>query len=84
MRHAMTSSAGLMLAAGAMLFTLSACGQPEPPRTASDFCLTAKRISAEPAPVAGMDDPGNRFDTEQTFGEVVSHNEVFDRLCLSP
>jgi hypothetical protein len=31
----------------------------------------------------GMDDPGNRFDTDQTFGEIVEHNEVYDRLCGS-
>lgn len=41
-----------------------------------------KRISAEPHPEgAGKDDPGNRYDTEQTFGEVLAHNQVFDRLC---
>jgi hypothetical protein len=65
----------------AMLSTLSACGQPEPPRTVSDFCLAGKRLSAEPAPAAGMDDPGNVFDTDQTFAEVVEHNAVWDKLC---
>lgn len=68
----------------AATFTISACGQPEPPRTVSDFCLAAKRLTAEPAPMAGMDDPGNRFDTEQTFAEVAEHNSVFDRLCALP
>jgi hypothetical protein len=49
----------------------------------SDFCLVDKRLSAEPAPVAG-DDPGNQWDTEQTFNEILAHNEVHDRLCASP
>jgi hypothetical protein len=80
MKHAKSSKAKCALAA-AMLFTVSACGQPEPPRTVSDFCLAAKRLSAEPAPIAGMDDPGNLFDTEQTFAEVIEHNAVWDRLC---
>ena len=60
----------------------SACGQPEPLRTVSDYCLNSKRISAEPHPEGPTaDDPGNQFDTEQTFGEVLEHNEVYDRLC---
>lgn len=65
------------------LATLSACGQPERPRTVSDFCLNAKRISAEPAPEPEADDPGNRYDTDQTFGEVLEHNAVVDRLCMN-
>lgn len=65
----------------ALLFTTSACGQPEPPKTVSDFCLASKRISADPAPAAGQDDPGNRFDTDETFGQVLEHNAVHDRLC---
>ena len=67
--------------AAVMLFTVSACGQPEPPRIVSDFCLAGKRLTAEPAPMAGMDDPGNRFDTEQTLAEVLEHNAVWERLC---
>lgn len=70
-----------LIAGAALCFTSSACGQPEPLRTVSDFCAASKRISAEPAPAAGADDPGNRFDTDQTFGEIVAHNAVVDRLC---
>jgi hypothetical protein len=47
----------------------------------SDFCLVAKRLSAEPAPAPNVDDPGNHWDTDLTFAEVLAHNEVFDRLC---
>jgi hypothetical protein len=69
---------------------VSACGQPEPPRTVSNFCVVAKRISAEPDPneLAGAEPaaenevPGNQFDTLLTFNEVLAHNEVYDRLCL--
>lgn len=39
------------------------------------------RISAEPAPTAGMDDPGNRFDTDETFTQVLEANAVHERLC---
>lgn len=67
---------------GMIAATVSACGQPEPPRTVSDYCLNAKRISAEPHPEGPTaDDPGNQFDTEQTFNEIMEHNEVRDRLC---
>lgn len=59
----------------------NACGQPERPRTVSDFCLIDKRVSVEPAPVAGVDDPGNQWDSDATLAEVLEHNEVHDRLC---
>jgi hypothetical protein len=59
----------------------SACGQREPLKTASDFCLAAQRITAEPAPSAQVDDPGNRFDTDDTLFQVLEHNQVLDRLC---
>lgn len=64
---------------------VSACGQPEPPRTVSDFCLADKRISVEVEPGAGAEDAavGNDFDTDVTVNEVLTHNEVHDRLCRS-
>jgi hypothetical protein len=61
--------------------TISACGVQEHPRTVSDFCLNDRRLSYEPAPAAGVDDPGNQYDTDQTGDEVLAHNEVYDRLC---
>lgn len=78
----------LMMLGGACA-SVSACGQPERPRTASDFCVVGKRISAEPDPneLAGVEPAaedeasGNQFDTPQTFNEVLAHNEVWDRLC---
>ena len=67
-----------------LLAITSACGQPERPRTASDFCLNARRITAEPAPAPGADDPGNKFDTDETFLQVLESNAVISRLCPSP
>jgi len=64
-----------------LLALISACGQPERPKTVSDFCLAAARISAEPAPRIDADDPGNRFDTDDTLFQVLEHNAVIDRLC---
>lgn len=76
MKRAMT-----LAVIGITLATNSACKPHEPPRTVSD-CVSFKRISAEPHPVApDADDPGNAFDTETTFNEVLAHNEVYDRLC---
>lgn len=65
----------------ALLAMGSACGQPARPKTVSDFCLSTQRISAEPAPAIGADDPGNRFDTDDTLFQVLEHNAVVDRLC---
>jgi len=65
----------------ALLVTTSACARQERPRIVSDFCLNAKRLTAEPAPAPGVDDPGNQFDTDETFVQVIEHNNVVDRLC---
>lgn len=74
-------SSGSWILAVAMSFTLTACGQPERPRTVSDFCLNDRALTAEPAPSPGVDDPGNRFDTDETFKQVLTHNAVHERLC---
>jgi len=28
-----------------------------------------------------MDDPGNQWDSDLTFAEILAHNAAFDRLC---
>ena len=66
-----------------LLAMTSACGQRERPRTVSDFCQVAQRITAEPAPSIGADDPGNHFDTDDTLMQVLGHNGVFDALCAN-
>ncbi len=64
------------------LATLSACGQPERPRTVSDtYCLNSRRLTVEPAPIKGQDDPGNIFDSEETVNQVLESNSVYDALC---
>ena len=65
------------------LSMLSACGQPVRPNSASDFCLNDRRISVSVAGAAGVDDPGNTFDTDATVREVLAHNEVHDRVCAN-
>ena len=84
MRYVKKCGKLLPVVAVAMLSTLSACGQPERPRSVSDFCLNDRRISAEPAPAAGADDPGNQYDTDETFAEIIAHNAVRDKLCATP
>lgn len=59
----------------------SACGQPERPKTVSDFCLNDRPITIDPAPAPGADDPGNRFDSDETVNQVLEHNAVHRRLC---
>lgn len=72
----------LSMLALALSFMLCACGQREPLQIAPDtLCLNDRRISAEPAPAAGVDDPRNQWDSDLTFAEILQHNAVFDRLC---
>lgn len=75
-----------MFAAIGTLLMMSACGQQEPLRTVSDFCLNSRVISFEPAPSEAAEDaqPGNQFDTDQTRDEIISQNAVYRSLCLSP
>ena len=82
MRYGLPSSARL-IAVLAASFTVSACGQPERPRTVSDFCLDARPISVNVAPGAGVDDPGNQWDSDETVGEVLASNAVYERLCVA-
>ena len=73
MKYAMKSI--LKCAAGlATLSMLSACGQPEPPRSVSDFCLIDKRISFEPAPAYSTNLHYN--GGENTLFDV--HNAISD------
>lgn len=60
---------------------MSACGQPERPKTVSDFCLNDRPVTIAPAPAPAADDPGNRFDSEETVDQVLEHNAVHHRLC---
>lgn len=74
-------SARLALPAIALAM-LSACGaNGERPKSVSDFCLNSQRITVSVAPATGANDPGNKFDTDETVNQVFEHNAVVDRLC---
>lgn len=60
----------------------SACGQPETPRTVSDFCLNDREVKFSVAPGAG-DDAGNQYDTDETVKDLIEHNAVLRRLCAN-
>lgn len=71
----------LVLATASML---SACAATEErPRTVSDFCLNAKRITSDVEPQVGAEDaePGNQYDTDDTVFQTYAHNATIDRLC---
>ena len=71
-------------AAVAVLFTSSACCQTvEPPRSVSDFCLNDRQLSSNAAPAAGIDDPGNQYDSDETLLSIYAHNAVHQSLCPS-
>jgi hypothetical protein len=38
-------------------------------------------IGYAPAPAAGADDPGNRFDTDETVRELQEHNARLRAAC---
>lgn len=63
------------------LLTASACGPRETPRTVSDTCLTMKVVRFQPAPAAGSDDPGNRFDTDETVKDLIEQNAAWRAIC---
>ncbi len=65
-------------------FMLNACGQPEPLRTVSDFCLNDKVVMFNAAPKLNENDPANFYDTDQTVEDLIAHNAVHRRLCLKP
>lgn len=46
-----------------------------------NICLNDRALTAEPAPAPGVDDPGNRFDSDETFAGILVHNAVHERLC---
>ena len=77
-----TKSKLKLLAVLAALCTSSACSHNEETlRSVSDFCLSDKPLSVSAAPAAGVDDPGNLYDTDSTLLQVFTHNAVFHSLC---
>lgn len=73
-----------------LLATLGACStagtkplasDSTPARDLSSWCQGDRPVSYAPAPVAGVDDPGNRFDTEETVRELQQHNARLRAAC---
>ena len=81
------------LASVALSVMLTACATRETPRPASDiapsrdlssWCQGDRTISYQPAPAAGANDPGNRFDSEETVAEIQAHNARLRAACPTP
>lgn len=75
-------------AASAALLMMSACAAlpQDLNATASDtaltsLCLVDWDIPVRPAPGAGADDPGNRFDTDETTDALLAHNARLRAAC---
>ena len=67
--------------------SVSACGtSQETVASASDtaqtsICQIDRKIPVRPAPDAGIDDPGNQFDTDATSDALLEHNARYDAAC---
>lgn len=81
------------LASAALLALTSACsttGTSEPAsdtapqRSLSSWCQGDRTISYQAAPEAGVDDPGNVFDSDETVAEVQAHNARLRAACPGP
>ncbi len=75
----------------AMLAIASACATARPGTSAaasdtarSSLCLIDRALPVRAAPAAGMDDPGNRFDTDDTTEALLEHNARLRAACPSP
>lgn len=78
------------LATAALLVMSSACSTLGTPRVASDttpsrslssWCQGDRKIRYNPAPEAGMADPGNQYDTDETVAELQQHNARLRAAC---
>lgn len=79
-----------LVASAVLLAMLTACGTrgnlPDasditPSRDNSSWCQGDRTISYNPAPEAGADDPGNRYDSDETVKEAQAHNARYRAAC---
>lgn len=72
---------GLLIAV--MMLATAGCASrtPEPPKTVSDYCLIAKRMSYAELRRDQVDDPGNKADTPETVKQVKDHNSEYACVC---
>lgn len=75
-------------AALAALSLTSACATAHPamPAPATDtsrssLCLVDGAIPVRAAPGAGVDDPGNHYDTDETTDALLEHNARYHAAC---
>lgn len=40
-----------------------------------------KLVRFNPAPAAGVDDPGNTFDTDETVKDLIEQNAAWRAIC---
>jgi len=45
------------------------------------LCLIDRKLPLRPAPTAGIDDPGNRYDTDEMTAAAMEHNARYDAAC---
>lgn len=75
-----------------LLGTICACGQVEPPKTASSpapdqpkaYCAAFETISFAELPPGTVDDVGNQADSKVTVASILAHNAVWFALCTDP
>ena len=79
-----------LVGSAVLLATLSACATAGTELPASDitqnrdnssWCQGAREIRYENAPAAGIDDPGNQFDTDDTVAEIQASNVRLRAAC---
>ena len=79
-----------LLASAALLASISACSTTgtsppasdiAPRRDLTSWCQGDRTISYQSAPEAGVDDPKNRFDSDETVAEVQAHNARLRAAC---
>lgn len=61
--------------------TLPAASDTAPSRSLSSWCQGDRPVRYNPAPEAGIADPGNRYDSDETVTELQEHNARYRAAC---
>ena len=79
-----------LLVSAALLASISACSTTgtnppasdiAPRRDMTSWCQGDRTISYQAAPAAGVDDPDNIFDSDETVAEIQKHNARLRGAC---
>lgn len=82
-----------VLASVVLASTISACSttgeklpasDTSPSRETSSWCQGDGPIGYASADEAGQDDPGNRFDSDETVADIQTHNARYRAACPAP